>query len=44
MKFVRSGYTTLKSVDKDLALAIFEKDKHFYHTICRAMVRKDLQE
>lgn len=44
MKFVRPGYKTLKLVDKNLAVATFEKYKSFYHAICRAMVEKDLQK
>ncbi|ANB15053.1 Lap2p [Sugiyamaella lignohabitans] len=42
MKFVRPGFRRLNSVDRELALATFEKNKTFYHPICRAMVTKDL--
>ena len=44
MKFVRPLYSALASVDKDLAIKTFEKNKDFYHPICRAMVAKDLDE
>lgn len=43
MKFVRPGYRALNSVDPKLAKEAFEKNKDFYHPICRDMVAKDLQ-
>ncbi|SEI36977.1 YALIA101S16e00452g1_1 [Yarrowia lipolytica] len=43
MKFVRPGYRALNSVDPKLAKETFEKNKDFYHPICRDMVSKDLQ-
>ncbi|KAL8674803.1 MAG: hypothetical protein Q9168_000784 [Polycauliona sp. 1 TL-2023] len=42
MKFVRPLYKKLNEVDRDLAVKTFEKNKDFYHPICRAMVEKDL--
>ncbi|KJR89161.1 leukotriene-A4 hydrolase [Sporothrix schenckii 1099-18] len=42
MKFVRSLYRALNQVDRPLALATFEKNRDFYHPICKAMVEKDL--
>lgn len=42
MKFVRPLFRSLNKVDRDLALKTFEKNKDFYHPICRAMVEKDL--
>ncbi|CAG8956559.1 hypothetical protein HYFRA_00003948 [Hymenoscyphus fraxineus] len=42
MKFVRPLYRKLNVVDRALALATFEKNKDFYHPICRGMVEKDL--
>lgn len=42
MKFVRPLFRSLNKVDRELALATFEKNKEFYHPICRAMVEKDL--
>lgn len=44
MKFVRPGYRTLVAVDKKLAVETFEKNKLFYHPICRSMVEKDLNK
>lgn len=44
MKFVRPLYRKLNKVDRPLALATFEKNKDFYHPICRAQVEKDLKE
>jgi len=44
MKFVRPLYRKLVKVDKKLALETFEKNKDFYHPICRAQVEKDLKE
>ncbi|KAI4179962.1 MAG: hypothetical protein LQ348_005284 [Seirophora lacunosa] len=42
MKFVRPLYRRLNEVDRDLAVKTFEKNKDFYHPICRGMVEKDL--
>jgi leukotriene-A4 hydrolase len=42
MKFVRPLYRKLEKVDRELAVATFEKNKDFYHPICRAQVEKDL--
>jgi leukotriene-A4 hydrolase len=42
MKFVRPLYTELRKADKQLAVATFEKNKGFYHPICRQMVEKIL--
>ncbi|KZF21561.1 leukotriene A-4 hydrolase [Xylona heveae TC161] len=42
MKFVRPLYRQLNEVDRDLAVKTFEKNKDFYHPICRQMVEKDL--
>jgi len=42
MKFVRPLFRYLNEVDRDLAVETFEKNKDFYHPICRAMVEKDL--
>lgn len=42
MKFVRPLFRSLNKVDRDLALKTFEKNKDFYHPICKAMVEKDL--
>ncbi|KAL9039362.1 MAG: hypothetical protein Q9180_002576 [Flavoplaca navasiana] len=42
MKFVRPLYRKLNAVDRELAVKTFEKNKDFYHPICRAMVEKDL--
>ena len=42
MKFVRPLYRKLVEVDRELAVATFEKNKDFYHPICRAQVEKDL--
>ncbi len=42
MKFVRPLYRELNKVDRDLAVQTFEKNRHFYHPICRAMALKDL--
>lgn len=44
MKFVRVLYRDLNKVDRNLALATFEKNRDFYHPICRQMVEKDLAE
>ncbi|KAF2433615.1 putative leukotriene A-4 hydrolase like protein [Tothia fuscella] len=42
MKFVRPLYRLLNEVDRELAVKTFEKNKEFYHPICRGMVEKDL--
>lgn len=42
MKFVRPLFKSLNKVDRDLALKTFEKNRDFYHPICRQMVEKDL--
>ncbi|KKY34259.1 putative leukotriene a-4 hydrolase [Diaporthe ampelina] len=42
MKFVRPLFRALNKVDRALAVKTFEKNKDFYHPICRAMVEKDL--
>lgn len=42
MKFVRPLYKGLKACDEDLAKKTFEKNRNFYHPICRGMVEKDL--
>jgi leukotriene-A4 hydrolase len=42
MKFVRPLYSELKRCDLDYAKRVFEKNKDFYHPICRGMVEKDL--
>lgn len=44
MKFVRPLFRKLNAVDHKLALETFEKNKDFYHPICRAQVAKDLKE
>lgn len=35
-------YRRLNEVDRELAVRTFEKNRDFYHPICRAMVEKDL--
>lgn len=42
MKFVRPLFRGLNKVDRPLALETFNKNKDFYHPICRGMVEKDL--
>lgn len=42
MKFVRPLYRHLVAMDVDLAVETFEKNKDFYHPICRAMILKML--
>ncbi|GLB12082.1 hypothetical protein AtubIFM57258_009360 [Aspergillus tubingensis] len=42
MKFVRPLFRSLQRVNREVAVATFEKHKDFYHPICRAMVEKDL--
>jgi leukotriene-A4 hydrolase len=44
MKFVRPLYRQLARVDRELALQTFEKNKDFYHPICRGLVEKDLEK
>lgn len=44
MKFVRPLYAKLAACDRKLAVETFEKNKSFYHPICRNMVMKDLKE
>ncbi|KUJ15952.1 putative leukotriene A-4 hydrolase like protein [Mollisia scopiformis] len=43
MKFVRPLYKQLNKVNRELALETFEKDKDFYHPICRQLLEKDLK-
>ncbi len=43
MKFVRPLFKKLNKVDRKLALETFEKNKDFYHPICRSIVEKDLK-
>jgi len=42
MKFVRPLFRELAKCDRQLAVETFEKNKDFYHPICRQMVEKDL--
>ncbi len=42
MKFVRPLYRGLIKVDRALAEKTFERNKDFYHPICRGMVEKIL--
>ena len=35
-------YRLLNEADRELALETFEKNKDYYHPICRDMVQKDL--
>ncbi|EMD63141.1 hypothetical protein GGP41_005162 [Bipolaris sorokiniana] len=42
MKFVRPMFRLLNEANRDLAVKTFEKNKDFYHPICRQMVEKDL--
>jgi leukotriene-A4 hydrolase len=42
MKFVRPLFRSLNKVDRPLALETFDKNRDFYHPICRQMVEKDL--
>lgn len=42
MKFVRTLFRTLNKVDRELAVNTFEKNRDFYHPICRQLVEKDL--
>ncbi|KFA64967.1 hypothetical protein S40285_03866 [Stachybotrys chlorohalonatus IBT 40285] len=42
MKYVRPLFRALNKVNRPLALETFEKNKDFYHPICKGMVEKDL--
>ena len=42
MKFVRPLYRLLSEADRSLAVETFEKNRDFYHPICRGLVEKDL--
>lgn len=42
MKYVRPLFRELNKVNRQLALDTFEKNKDFYHPICKGMVEKDL--
>jgi leukotriene-A4 hydrolase len=42
MKFVRPLYRLLEQCDRKFACDTFEKNRDFYHPICRAMVERDL--
>lgn len=42
MKFVRPLYKRLSEANRTLAVETFEKNRNFYHPICRSMVEKDL--
>ncbi|RKF51371.1 Leukotriene A-4 hydrolase-like protein [Golovinomyces cichoracearum] len=44
MKFVRPLYRKLALVDRSLACETFKKNESFYHPICRAQIKKDLEE
>lgn len=44
MKFVRPLFRHLKECDEELAMRTYEKNKDFYHPICRRMVEKLLFE
>jgi len=44
MKFVRPLFRELVKVDRLLAEKTFEKNRDFYHPICRGMVEKDLED
>jgi leukotriene-A4 hydrolase len=44
MKFVRPLYKGLIKADRGLAEKTFEKNKDFYHPICRSMVEKILSK
>ncbi len=37
-----SRYKNLVAVDRDIAVKTFEKNRAFYHPICRGLVEKDL--
>ena len=42
IKFVRPLYEELSKADRQLAVETFEKNRDFYHPICRGLVEKDL--
>ncbi|PGH14820.1 leukotriene A-4 hydrolase [Helicocarpus griseus UAMH5409] len=42
MKYVRPLYRALEKLDRNVAIEIFEKNRDFYHPICRGLVKKDL--
>lgn len=42
MKFVRPLYRVLVAVDYELAVETFERNKEFYHPICRQMIVKTI--
>ncbi|KAF2792179.1 leukotriene A-4 hydrolase [Melanomma pulvis-pyrius CBS 109.77] len=42
MKYVRVLYRLLEEANRKLAVETFEKNRDFYHPICRQMVEKDL--
>ena len=42
MKFVRPLFKGLGAVDRQLAVETFERNRDFYHPICRGLVEKDL--
>ena len=42
MKFVRPLYRQLAICNRKLAEETFEKNRDFYHPICKALVEKDL--
>ena len=42
MKYVRPLFRSLHKVDPDLALKTLEKNRDFYHPICRQLVEKDM--
>lgn len=42
MKFVRPLYRLLNEADRTLAVETFEKNRDFYHPICKNLVEKDL--
>jgi leukotriene-A4 hydrolase len=39
---VRPLFKLLEKADRELAVKTFEKNRDFYHPICRQMVEKDL--
>ena len=42
MKFVWPLYKWLSEADRKLAVKTFEKNRDFYHPICRGLIEKDL--
>ena len=42
ISFDRCRFRQLNAVDRELAVETFEKNKDFYHPICRGQVEKDL--